>query len=166
MDNTEITKVITLQYTKAFDLMEKVISQYDEDLWIDSENYGDAAWQVAYHGLFYTNLYLAPSSEKHIPWSGEREDYHKLRGGKDAPEKGVDLEKSFSKTEMLDYLEHIRSHMETYLEGFEPEDDCWPYWYEEKQMEFHFNNLRHLESHRGALMERHDRIKNLPIGWR
>ena len=138
---------------------------YRDDLWFDETEHGDAPWQIIYHGLHFTNLYLAPSESSWIPWPGEEEKLHRLMGGRDSGREKSSSTKTYSKVELTDFLNHIRTHMDTYLEGFQPEEPCWPSWYDENQLEFHINNLRHLQQHIGAVVDRHDRFHNLDIGW-
>ena len=164
MDDNRIVEVLKLQYGKVLNLMQKTVEQFDADLWLDG-GYGDPAWRIAYHGLYYTNLYLAPTAADLVPWPGEKEQIQALKGGRDSPREPAAAEGSYSREDILQFISHIRVLLEGYLDGFRPEQDCWPHWYDENRMEFHLNNLRHLQHHIGALVERHDGKSNLNVGW-
>ena len=165
MEDRRIVEVLKLQYGKALNLMQKAVEQFDTALWLDGDNYGDPAWRIAYHGLFYTNLYLAPTAADLVPWPGEKKEQQRLKGGRDSLREAPAADEPYTREEILQFISHIRVLLEGYLDDFRPEQDCWPDWYDENRMEFHLNNLRHLQHHIGALVERHDGKTNLDVGW-
>jgi len=119
---------------------------------------------VCYHALFYTNIYLSPTGEDIRKWAGEREECHNLK--RSSEEGGESDESPYTRGEMGDFLEHIRGSIDSYLERMEPERDCWPFWYSQNQLEFHMNNLRHLQHHTGELFERLNNISPISYKWR
>ncbi len=144
------------QYRSALAMVEEFIGKCDEELW-SSTAYQSPVWHVCYHALFYTNIYLAPSEGEILKWEGEREGYHDLKESVPLP---------YSKGEMSAFLNHIGSRVEAYLEGMEPAGDCWPFWYNQNQLEFHMNNLRHLQHHTGELFERLNNVSPVTYRWR
>jgi len=48
---------------------------------------------------------------------------------------------------------------------FIPEKNCWPHWYDENQLEFHINNIRHLQHHTAETIERANNIKPFNYTW-
>ena len=154
---------IISQYGKAAAMMEECINLYDDTLWTD-RSYQNPAWQVCYHGLFYTNIYLSPSESAIRKWSGEREDYHDLR--KIPSSAGYVFDKTYTHGEMADFLNHIREFLPVYMESFEPEEPCWPSWYNQNQLEFHMTNLRHFQQHTAELLERLNNRSPVSYQWR
>jgi len=66
------------QYGKALDMLSEAIATYDSDLWYDDVNYQYAAWHIAYHCLFFANIYCSPKEEAIVPWGKSKDDYHFL----------------------------------------------------------------------------------------
>ena len=70
-----------------------------------------------------------------------------------------------SQSDIAHFVDHIVQCIPRYLERFSMDSDCWPNWYSLSQMEFHMNNLRHIQHHVGQLIERHRSIKALDVPW-
>jgi hypothetical protein len=157
---------ILSQYEASLKMLKDCIEGYDEDIWYDSKKYHNAAWHLAYHAIFYANIYAA-SSEKDIkPWSHERQHYNELGDKLDYPPfTEIVIDKTYTRAEILDYLDFVRKNLPGYLESFKPDEKCWPHWYKLNQLEFHINNLRHIQHHTAQLMERHNVKKSLHIHW-
>jgi hypothetical protein len=151
------------QYKSALGMIDEFIDKCPDDFWLD-EKYQSPAWQVCYHALFYTNIYLSPSEVAILKWEGERDEYHDLR--RIGREKDPAPLEPYSRREMKTFQEHIRSRVPSCLEDMEPDRDCWPFWYNQNQLEFHMNNLRHLQHHTGELFERLNIISPVPYQWR
>ena len=59
--------IIRSQYQATLEMLNQAIVQCPEDLWVDTK-FTNQFWQIAYHALFYTHLYLQPSEDDFIPW--------------------------------------------------------------------------------------------------
>ena len=155
-----IKDTLISQYNKTLDILSHVIKKYYTQLWDNESDYNFPAWQLAYHAVYFGNKYCASSEKDIIRWPGQKEKLHLfIEKTKRGPEKG------YSKEEILDFLEFFRSKIESYLEKFKPEEDCWPHWYDENQLEFHINNIRHIQHHTAEMIERADRIKPFSYEW-
>jgi hypothetical protein len=102
--------------------------------------------QIAYHTLFYTDLYLSPSNE-----AFELRELHR-RGG---DERGPTLSAGLSKEETLDYVKICRRKIGESL-GAETEQTLlgpsgFPWRDELTRGEMHVYNIRHIQHHTGAL---------------
>jgi len=151
------------QYNKALDMIDEFIDKCPDDFWL-SDEFQSPAWQVCYHALFYTNIYLSPTEEGILKWGESREEYHNLRRiNEDWKPEAL---KPYSREELKAFLEHIRSCAPSYLEAMSPEKECWPFWYNQNQLEFHMNNLRHLQHHTGELFERLNNRSPVSYQWR
>jgi hypothetical protein len=159
-----LIETLCKQYQKRFAIIKEAIEKYDEHIWDDCVGYKSPTWMIVYHALFYTNIYCS-SSEKEIEhWEYEREGYNDYKVVHDLISKGDVI--SYSKKEMLEYSAFIESRIDKYLSKIEPEKKCWPFWYDETQLEFHINNLRHLQHHIGEIIERHDIKMDLRYIWK
>jgi hypothetical protein len=85
------------QYHAALAMLREAIEQCPLDLWT-----GDPPpipfWQVAYHTLHSTHLYLAPDLEAFHPWEHHREGHNDLPY---PPEGATAPSNPYTKSEML-----------------------------------------------------------------
>jgi hypothetical protein len=157
--------VLENQYNKCLNILADAIKKYNESLWLDDKNYQFPVWQVVYHGLYITNIYCSVAENTIVNWPKEKQDYHFLGKKPWPPYEEVIIEGSYTKEEMLEFLEFIRKIVPIYLKDIKPEERCWPFWYDESQLEFHINNLRHLQHHTAEIIERHNNFKNIQYLW-
>jgi hypothetical protein len=131
---------------------------------------GTFRW-VAYHTLFYVDLYLSTSEE-----AFQRREFHE-RGG---DERGLALNDGLAQDEALAYLDVCRQKMHAAIAAETPESLAGPSgfsWYPITRGELHLNNIRHIQHHTGALyayLRRVDKSFQEPVnplpwigsGWR
>ena len=155
-----IEKMITgfsQQYTKALNMLEDIVNKYSSGSWLDHTNYQNAACQIAYHALFYTNIYASPAEDRIIKWEKEIWNYHDL--------KKTDFNDHLLISDINALIAFVRNNIKLYLKDFSPASDCWPSWYSQNQFEFHINNLRHLQQHTAELIERLNNIQTISYHW-
>jgi hypothetical protein len=157
--------VLENQYNKCLNILADAIKKYDEGLWYDDKNYQSPVWRITYHGLFFTNIYCSAVETTIVKWLKERQDYHFLVKKPWPPFEEVVVKDTYTKDELLEFLEFIRKIVPGYLEDMQPKERCWPFWYEENQLEFHINNLRHLQHHTAEIIERHNNFSNIQYLW-
>jgi hypothetical protein len=160
-----LIEVLQNQYARSFNILRNVIINYNESIWLNKNDYKTPAWQIVYHAIFYVNIYCSSSEDEIIQWNKSRNDYYDFKKMHDLiKNKGIQLI-PYTKSEMIEYLNFVLENIPLYLSKMKPEEKCWPYWYNESQLEFHFNNLRHLQHHTGEIIERHDIKIDLPYVW-
>lgn len=153
------------QYDASLSMLKNCIEQYDENIWFDCKNYTNSAWHIAYHVIFFANIYSCCKESDIRQWSKETEYYHILGKTPWPPHEKILLEKSYSKTEILEYLQHVNECIPSYLEAMNANENCWPSWYNLSQFEFHLNNIRHIQHHTAQLLERHNTLKRISVEW-
>jgi hypothetical protein len=160
-----LTDALKNQYGKCFNMLFHAINDYKEELWFDHFNYKSPVWQIVYHAIFYTNIYCGAEEKDIEHWAKEKNDYHRFDKLQEIKRIDADQIKPYTKNEMIEYLEFVKSKVPDYLSRMKPEEKCWPYWYNEKQLEFHINNIRHIEHHIAEIIERHDIASGFPYKW-
>ena len=160
-----IKKVLENQYNKCFNMLSGIINKYNDGLWYDDKNYQSPVWQIIYHGVFIANIYCSASEDKIVNWSKSKQDYHFLGNKPWPPFEEVILKDTYTKDEMLEFIEFVRDLVPAYLIDMKPEEKCWPDWYEENQLEFQINNMRHIQHHLAEIIERQNNISNLKYTW-
>ena len=96
-------KVIKSQYAAALEMLKQAIVKCPESIW-DDPGHKNRFWHVAYHALFYTDLYVRPSERDFAPWEKHRDEYEFMGPLPWPPHKKPDIGEPYSKQEVLEYL--------------------------------------------------------------
>ena len=161
-----IVETIQTQYEKAFSILIDAIDRYDDALWFDDTKYKSPAWQIVYHLLFYANIYCSPAEKKTQLWGKEKDGYSWFDTLREIKKENPESVVPYSKEDMLEYVACIQRAVPVYLKEMKPAEECWPYWYDENQLEFHINNLRHIQHHTAEIIERHDIENAFSYMWK
>ena len=140
----DTTAILISQYYAALAMLKETIVACPDELWHheDDEN---KFWQVAYHALFYTHLYLQPSEEAFEPWPGHRETYR--LGVQDGAEPAT-------KATVLAYLDFCRREAAKKVPTIVLDAPSGFDWLPFSKFELQLYSIRHVQQHVGELMER------------
>lgn len=150
----EIKKNIQSQFLAALAMVDQAVDRCPDDLW-NGQAYQNAVWQVAYHALFYTHLYLQPSADVFIPWAKARREYEQMEK-RDDP---------YSKADIIEYLGFCREQVRLQVDALDLEGPSGFHWIPMDKLGLQFYNLRHLQHHVGELCERLGVTRNIEIDW-
>jgi len=150
------------QYRIALTMLKGVIRETDKHTWRNRDDSKDAAWHIAYHAVFYANIYCSPSEKAIKSWGKERRDCQILGPTPWPPHERFVPGEPYSKAAIIEFIDFVLKVIPEYLEHLEPEKACWPDWYKQNQFEFHLNNLRHIQHHTAQLIERNN---GSSVGW-
>jgi len=144
--DTALKTSIWQQFGAAIDTLDDTISACPDELWSatlwkDSEDarYGQV-WFVAYHTLFWLDLFLTGSSEGFLPPSPF------IRGA--LPEK------PYTKDDVLAYLRQCRQKCKAAIEALTDEKAyrvCTFEWMEPTFLELQLYSMRHVQEHAAQL---------------
>lgn len=148
--------IIRSQYGASLGMLRKAIEACPPDLWLD-ESYKNRFWHIAYHVLFYTHLYLAPSEEAFEPWQRSREDYAFLGPLPWPPHEVPTIAEPYSRDEILEYWDLVERVMPARVAEAPLDAESGFSWLPFSRLELHFYNIRHVQHHAGQLI---DRIRN------
>ncbi len=155
-----IKEAIRSQYYASLEMLRQAILECPESLW-DDVDYQNQFWQVAYHALFYTHLYLQPSEQDFIPWHKHREEFRSLRPSPEGPE----ARKPYSKEELLEYHNMCREQVEEQVPALDLEAESGFDWLPFDKLELQFYNIRHIQQHTGELYERLGATGAIEVSW-
>lgn len=134
------------QFGAAIDMLDNAINTCPDDLWEaqvqddpDDQRYGQF-WFIAYHALFWTDLYLTGTSHGFKPPAPFVRD-----GLPDEP---------YTKAEVLVYLKHCRNRCKSVITSMTDEQAiriCTFEWVEVTFFELQIYSLRHAQEHAAQL---------------
>ena len=73
----DVRKSVASQFHAALSMMEQTVCTCPEELW-NVTGQTNPFWRVAYHALFFVDLYLQPSEDEMTLWEVAREGYQFL----------------------------------------------------------------------------------------
>jgi hypothetical protein len=152
-------QAILSQYLAALEMLKQAIVKCPPALSNDPAD-KSPSWQLVYHALFYTHLYLQASADEFTPWAKHRDPYHRL-GQTVAP-----AGEPYSEDDMLAYLEVCRAQAKEKIAALDVEASRSGFeWLPFGKFELQLYNLRHLEQHIGELMERLGSRAAVDVDW-
>lgn len=156
--------VIRSQYWATLAMLQQAIEKCPDALWNQADDKAKS-WHIAYHGLFYTHLYLHPTAAAFKPWANHRAEYEFMgpipwQGGR-LPQIG----EPYQKAELLDYIEFCRQHIDAYLPTLDLAAPSGFDWLPMTKFELQLYSIRHLQQHIGELMERLGSQAGISVDW-
>jgi hypothetical protein len=156
---------IISQYEASLTMLHNAISACDKELWTD-QSYINKFWHVAYHVLFYTDLYLSEDEKSFIPWEKHREHYQVLGATLPwPPHDAVHIGEPYSQEEIEEYCEQIQQSLGNRIEALDFDRPSGFFWLPFPKFELQFYNIRHLQHHSGQLVDRLRERKNVSSNW-
>jgi hypothetical protein len=149
----DVRQVLTSQYQAALTILEDCIRACPPDLWIDPQARSQF-WQIAYHALFYTHLYLQKSEATFKPWGRHRTDYQYLGPIEWDDNRVPQIGAPFSPNEVLEYLDFCRAEVESRLRSTDFAAPSGFDWLPFNKLELQIYTIRHLQHHNGELSAR------------
>ena len=149
-----INSNIQSQYQASLKMLQQAVLQCPDGMWNDPV-FRNLFWQVAYHALFYTHLYLQPREENFVAWEKHRAETHRMQPGKEP----------YSRAEILEYCELVRQQIDRLVPASDLEAPSGFDWLPFNRLETHLYNIRHLQQHVGELSERLGVAANIDVDW-
>ena len=143
------------QFGAAIDMLERAGRFCPDELWRDRSQQ-QPYWSIAYHALFWLDLYLSGAVEGFTPPAPFTLD--------ELDPAGLLPERPYTKDELLAYLAHGRQKCRTTIEALTDEQArrlCRFSWGEVSFAELLLYNMRHVQEHAAQL----SLILGQTIGW-
>jgi hypothetical protein len=137
--------IIWQQFGAAIDMLENALLACPDELWSDRSQPLEF-WYVAYHTLFWLDLYLSGSVEGFAPPAPFTLD--------ELDPAGLLPERPYTKDELQTYLDHGRQKCQATLEALTDEQAgqrCGFSWGELSFAELLLYNMRHVQEHAAQL---------------
>jgi hypothetical protein len=139
-----IRRILAGQFEAALCMMHHCVKLCPPQHW-EGKIANDAFKQVAYHTLFFADLYLSPREE-----ALERRDFH----GRGGDERGPALSPGLDQEKTLEYSAICRQKMPQIIGSETAESLQGPSgfsWIKFSRGELHIYNIRHIAHHAGQL---------------
>jgi len=155
---------IARQYHSSLKMLEKAIELCPETLWLEGSP--NRYWHIAYHALFYTHFYLAPSESEFVAWHRHRPEYNFLGAVPWRPNEIHIADIPYTQAELREYLDFCHSEIDRQTAALNLEAPSGFHWLPfNKKMELQLYNIRHLAHHTGQLSERLRSQANVGLPW-
>ena len=147
--------IIWQQFGAAIDMLDNPLLACPDTLWADRSRQPEF-WYVAYHTLFWLDLYLSGSAEGFTPPAPF--------GLEELDPAGLLPERPYTKDKLHSFLEHCRQKCRATVEALTDETadrSCRFPWGEISFLELLLYNMRHAQEHAAQLSF----ILGQQIGW-
>ncbi|MCC6695534.1 MAG: DinB family protein [Candidatus Hydrogenedentes bacterium] len=160
----ETQAAIISQYRAALSMLRAAIERCPGEHWCNPA-YTNRFWNVAYHALFFTDLYLCESDAAFKPWEKHRVDYQYLGplwwDGNRVPAIG----EPYTKEEVIEYLDFCERAVQERMARTELSAPSGFHWLPFGKLELQFYNIRHIQHHAAQLIERLREDAGIAIEW-
>jgi hypothetical protein len=161
----DIKAALKEQYHATLAMLADCLEKCPEDFWNNpnpAHDEGDRViyrpfWRIAFHGLFFTQLYMGQTVDDFKPWPNSPLRFNSMWGPDwevepfEFPE---DIE-PLSKPDMLDYLAYVDSLVDPIVDGLDlsAAESGVPWYKNFPKLNHELLTLRHLQGHVGQLSE-------------
>jgi hypothetical protein len=150
-----LAAILISQYHASLEMLKQTITLCPETIW-NAAGDTNKFWQVAYHALYFTHVYLEDSEETYTPWVEYREVY-------DFDE--TQTFEPYDKATVLEYLAFCQQRVAERVPLLILEAATGHAGKSFTTMELQIYSIRHLMQHTGELMERLGTRTDAQIDW-
>jgi len=161
-----IHETIARQYHSTIKMLEKGIEACPEPLWLAASGVSpNRTWHIAFHALFYTHFYLAPTESEFVAWALHRSEYNFLGEVPWRPGEARVVDAAYTQAELLEYAQRCHDEVDARLPGLNLDAPSGFHWLAFDKLELQFYNIRHLAHHTGQIAERLRSQADLGVPW-
>jgi hypothetical protein len=165
MNTASLRAVLASQYHASLAMLRQAITLCPEGLWTDTR-LTNRYWQIAYHTLFFTHLYLMRDESAFVPWEHARSDYESLGSLPYPPHELPKIGEPYSKAEILEYWAYCDALVDAALAEMDlAAPECGFWWYKMSKLEHQLTNIRHNQHHTAQLADRLRNEAGIGIDW-
>jgi hypothetical protein len=160
--------ILKSQYHASLAMLRDAIVKCPGNVWL-AAGHTNAFWQIAYHVLFYTHLYLHRDEGSFRPWGGHQPNVQHpsgLKGRRDVDSQLPPFPDPYSKEQVLEFWDLTDGMVDGAVESLDLEAaDCGFWWYRMGKLEHQFVNIRHVQHHTAQLADRLRAAADLGVPW-
>lgn len=163
-EEIDIRQIIKSQYYASLEMLKQAVIACPSSLWNDKEA-KNKFWHIAYHALFYTHLYLQDSEKAFTPWNKHRNEYQFMGTLPLPPHANPNIFEPYSKEDILEYVEECYKQVENKVSDLNMEVLSGFHWLPFSKLELQLYNIRHIQHHTSALIDRLRISTNVGVKW-
>jgi hypothetical protein len=157
------------QVRAALAMLRDAVERCPGSLW-DDPGPTNAFWQIAYHTLYFTHLYLQPEEAAFRPWPGHQADVQHPDGiaGPADPASPLPLvPEPYTRGQVLAYAAHLDERLHDALQAIDllAPDSGFSWYRPMGKLEHQLVNLRHLQHHAAQLADRVRNHAGVGVDW-
>jgi len=163
-----LVEVLKSQYHAGFAMLRETIERCPDQLWLDARPV-NAFWQIAYHALFFTHLYMGADSASFQLWAG----HQRANQNEDGLARKLDPNSAlpliplpYTKNQVLEYWGICDGMVNSAVDALDlRRRDSGFHWYKVSKLEHQLINIRHLQHHTAQLADRLRAAENVGVAW-
>lgn len=158
------TTALASQYDAGLRNLREAIEACPAASWNSAED-ENRFWHIAYHVLFFTDLYMTLREEEYRPWSEGRREAVPLGENPFDSKSKFDDSDDYTKGQLLGYLEEVRDRIDEELAGHDLSGPSGFSWLPMSRLEAHIYTIRHLQHHTAQLVDRLREREGVHVAW-
>ena len=168
MNTPDLQSILKSQYHASLAMLREAIELCPDDTWYNSTQ-TNAYWQIAYHTLYFTDLYLGKNPEAYRGWSGHQanvENPDGIAGDPDSRSSLPLIPEPYTRDQTLEYCSIVDARVDSSIDVMDlasPESGFS--WYRISKLEHQFVNIRHIQHGAAQLADRLRNARNVGVRW-
>ena len=168
IDTATLRLILKSQYHASLAMLREAIELCPDDLWL-SKAHQNAYWQIAYHALFFTHLYLHGDHAAFRPWKEHQsanQNPDGIPGPPDPASKLPLVPEPYTRAQALAYWDILNGMVDGAVEALDLQSPQSGFpWYKMSKLEHQLVNLRHVQHHAAQLADRLRAALDTGIRW-
>ena len=161
----DMRSALKSQYHAALATLKSSIEGCPDDLWASPDR-PTQFWQIAYHTVFFTHLYLQPDEEAFRPCEFHRQEYQFLGEVPWPPHRPPQVEEPYTRSQVLEYWQACEAMIDPGVDRLDLDAaDCGFPWYKMPKLEHQMMNIRHAQHHAAELADRVRHAGGTCVDW-
>ena len=156
-------KTLEQQYLAAFTMLLRVVETCPDGIWTD-KSFRHQTWHIAYHALFYADLYSCVNHSSFKPRCIHVDGCHSLDFKTSRGEILVNVS-GYEKRDIVAYAHGLIDCISGRIVKTKLDDDSGFPWIEMNKLGLHIYNIRHIQHHMAQLNERVTQSNGIGVGW-
>lgn len=160
--------IVKSQYHAALAMLGEAIRLYPDELWL-STTHVNAAWQIAYHTLFFAHAYMMPTEQAFQPWEQHQADNQNPDGIPGPPDPDSPLPwmpRPYSRAQVLEYWSICDEMVDRAVDALDLYSSESGFWrYPIPKLEHQIINIRHIQHGAAQLADRLRAAEDIGVTW-
>jgi hypothetical protein len=156
------------QYHAALAMLKEAVELCPEEIWQGTDDVNQF-WQIAYHTVFFTHLYVHQNEAAFHPWAQHQAGNQNPDGiaGEPDPKSSLPLiPEPYTKAQVLEYWGFCDGMIDEAVDKLDLEQpESGFHWARMSKLQHQFVNLRHIQHHTGQLADRVRAAANVGVRW-